>query len=47
MKSQKEGTDETIFKADMENSHVNTRWEGEGGTNWKSRRDIYTLLCVK
>ena len=32
---------------DVENGHVDTEVEGEGEANWKSRNDIYTLLCVK
>ena len=32
---------------DIENGHVDTGWEGEGGTNWDIRIDIYTLPCVK
>ena len=26
---------------------VDTAGEGEGGTNWKSDIDLYTLSCVK
>ena len=33
--------------ADIENGHVDTVGEGEGGTNWGIRIDIYTLPCVK
>ena len=32
---------------DVENGHVDTGWEGEGGTNWEITMDIYTLPCVK
>ena len=32
---------------DVENGHVDAEVEGEGEANWKSRNDIYTLLCVK
>ena len=32
---------------DIENGHVDTGGEGEGGTNWEIRIDIYTLPCVK
>ena len=32
---------------DVENGHVDTGEEGEGGTNWEIRIDIYTLPCVK
>ena len=31
----------------VENRFVDTAEEGEGGTNWESSIDIYTLLCVK
>ena len=33
--------------ADVENRYVDTVGKGEGETNWESRIDIYTLLCVK
>ena len=33
--------------ADIENRYVDTVGKGEGGTNWESRIDIYTLPCVK
>ena len=33
--------------ADVENKHVDTVGEGEGGTNWEISIDIYTLPCVK
>ena len=32
---------------DVENGHVDTGGEGEGGTNWEIRFDINTLPCVK
>ena len=32
---------------DIENKHVNTSGEGEGGMNWESEVNIYTLPCVK
>ena len=32
---------------DREKGCVDTRGDGEGETNWESRIDIYTLLCVK
>ena len=31
----------------VENTHVDTTGEGEGGMNWEMRIDIYTLPCVK
>ena len=31
----------------MENRHVDKRGDGEGGTDWESSIDIYTLPCVK
>ena len=31
----------------VENGHVDTWGEGEGGTNWEIRIDIYTVPCVK
>lgn len=27
--------------------HVDTVGEGEGGTNWAVRIDVYTLTCAK
>ena len=33
--------------ADVENRHVDTGGEGEGGTNWEIRNDIFTLQCMK
>ena len=33
--------------ADVENGLVDTGGDGEGGTNWESSMDIYTLPCVK
>ena len=33
--------------AGIENGHVDTVREGEGGMNWEIRIDIYTLPCVK
>ena len=33
MESRKNGTDEHICRANIENRLVNTEWEGEGGTN--------------
>ena len=33
--------------ADIENGHVDTEGEGEGGMNWEIRTDIYTLPYVK
>ena len=33
--------------ADREKGCVDTRGDGEGETNWESRIDIYTLLCVE
>ena len=33
--------------ADVEKGHVDTGGEGEGGTNWEIRTDIYTLPSVK
>ena len=32
---------------DIQNGHVDTAGEGEGGTNWEIRFDINTLPCVK
>ena len=32
---------------DEENGHIDTEWEGEGGTSWEIRFDINTLPCVK
>ena len=32
--------------ADVENGCVDTAGEGEGGTNWESCIDVYTLPCV-
>ena len=32
---------------DIENGHVDTGVEREGGTNCEIRIDIYTLPCVK
>ena len=32
--------------ADIENELVNPAEEGEGGVNWKSGTDIYTLLLL-
>ena len=32
---------------DVENSFVDTEGKGEGGSNWESSIDIYTLLHVK
>ena len=32
---------------DIENGDADTVGEGEGGTNWEIRIDIYTLPCVK
>ena len=32
--------------ADVENGHVDTVGEGEGGANCEIRIDIYTLPCV-
>ena len=32
---------------DLENGHVDTVGEGEGGTNWEIRIDIYTLPYIK
>ena len=31
----------------IENRHVDTVGEREGGTNWESSIEIYTLSCVK
>ena len=31
----------------VENGLVDAAGEGEGGTNWESGIDIYTLSCVK
>ena len=31
----------------LENGLVDTAGEGEGGTNWESSIDVYTLSCVK
>ena len=31
----------------IENGHVDTVGEGEGGTNWEIKVDINTLPCVK
>ena len=48
---QKNGTDEPICRAgietDIENGHVDTEGEEEGGTNLENSSDIYTLPCVK
>ena len=33
--------------ADIENGCVDMAGEGEGGTNWEIRTDIYTLPYVK
>ena len=32
---------------DIENGHVDTVGEGDGGTNWEIGIDIYILPCVK
>ena len=32
---------------DIENGLMDTAGEGEGGKNWESSIDIYTLSCVK
>ena len=32
---------------DVEDRHVDTVGEGEGGMNWEIRIDLYTLPCVK
>ena len=32
---------------DIENGHVITGQEGDGGMNWEVRIDIYTLPCIK
>ena len=32
---------------DVENGHVDTVGEEEGGTNWEIRFDMFTLPCVK
>ena len=32
---------------DTENGCVDTEGEGEGGTNWESSTDVYTLSCGK
>ena len=32
---------------DIENGHVDTVGEGEGGMNWEIRFDTNTLQCVK
>ena len=37
----------TIGDTDEENSLVDTVEEEEGGTNWESSINIYTLSCVK
>jgi len=34
-------------EADIENEHVDTGEEGEGGTNWESSIDIYMLPGIK
>ena len=51
MESRKNGTDETICRAEieMEMNRVDmwTQWEGEGGVNEEIRFDINTLPCVK
>ena len=31
---------------EVENGHVDTGEEGEGGTNWEIRIDVYTLPCI-
>ena len=32
---------------DVENGHVDTRGEGEGGLHWESSSDMYPPPCVK
>ena len=32
---------------DVENGHVDTEGEGEGGMNWEIRIDMYTLMWIK
>ena len=36
-----------IGDTDVENRLVDTAGDGEGGMNWESSIDIYTLSCVK
>ena len=36
-----------VFFTDIENWLVDTVGEGEGGMNWESSMEIYTLPCVK
>ena len=47
----KNGTDKPIRRAGIETDVgkglVDIEGEGENGTNWESRTDIYTLPCVK
>ena len=47
----KDGTDEPICRAametDIENRRVDTKREGEGGKNWESNTETYTLPYIK
>ena len=55
-KTQKNGTDELVCRAeidiDVENKRMDTKggkWRGGGGgvMNWEVGIDIYTLMCIK
>ena len=43
---QKDGSDEPIYRAAIENRFVDTVGERKGRMNWKSRLETYTLLYV-
>ena len=51
--TQKNGTDEPVFKAkidtEVENKRMDTRGKGGGGgrMNWEAGIDIYTLIGIK
>ena len=36
----------TSRDTDVENGHLDTELEGEGGTNWEILIDVYTLVIV-
>ena len=55
MESGKNGTDEPVWRAEME-THVKNRLVdarggsvggGDGGINWEIGIDIYSLICIK
>ena len=45
--TEKDGTDEPIFRADVENRLMDTRWGGEDGMSKESSMETYTLPYVK